>query len=157
MNRSIEFRGIRLDGGGWLISNCIDQCKDGKVYMKHYVDPNGNTTLFMWLEVKPDTIGQYTGLLDRKGVKVFDGDVIKLTSKDGFHSELLTEFKELKGMDTINGICNHFEGIVRIDFQRGLMFENPENGYREPMFSRHIDINSYIQVFEVVSNIHDPK
>jgi hypothetical protein len=86
---------------------------------------------------------------------VFDGDVVRVKTKHGFHADLLNEFKERNGLDTINGIGWNFEGVIRVDLLRGLMFENQENGYQEPMFSRHIEIKNYLPEIEVVSNIHE--
>lgn len=87
------------------------------------------------------------------GMELYDGDVIKVINKHGFNSDLLTEFQKLKGLDTINGIGLHFTGIVRYDPLRGVMFENPENGYREPMFTRNIDMRRLHSKITVVGNI----
>lgn len=32
----------------------------------------------MWYEVIPETVGQYTGVTDMQGVKVFEGDIVPL-------------------------------------------------------------------------------
>ena len=48
----------------------------------------------------------------------------------------------------------HFTGIVRIDLLRGLMFENIENGYQEPMFTRNIYIRQNHSEIEIIGNIY---
>lgn len=74
--REIEYRGIRLDNGEWVFGDII-HCyrKDaGKIFIKT------ETGLY---QVDPATVGQYTGLKDRNGVKIFKGDVVTY-GDDGF-------------------------------------------------------------------------
>ena len=98
---------------------------------------------------------QFIGYLDDNGKEIYNGDILKVQTTHGFHSELLREFEELKKLDTINGLGLHFIGVVEIDLQRGLMFKNPQNGYREPMFSRHMQIKKYHSGIEVIGNIYE--
>lgn len=105
-------------------------------------------------EISEYKLIEYAGLNDKNGKDVYDGDIVKVGCKHGFNSELLNEFKELKGLTTINGIGLHFTGIVRIDLLRGLMFENIENGYQEPMFTRNIYIRQNHSEIEIIGNIY---
>lgn len=100
---------------------------------------------------------QYVGINDKHGKKIFDSDILKVKTKHGFNSQLLEEYAQTNKLDTINGIGNHFVGIVRLDFLRGLMFENPKNGYQEPMFSRYKNLEKLHSGIEVIGNIYQDK
>lgn len=75
MKREIEFRGLRTDGKGWVYGG-YKQIGD-----LIFILAKQGYTLDHSHEVHPESVGQYTGIKDKNGTKIFEGDVVN-DSKD---------------------------------------------------------------------------
>lgn len=75
MNRTILFRGKRLDNGQWIEGNLLLPAHgetEGVAYIKEGLSGHR-------IAVDPDTVSERTGLTDMQGNPVFEGDILKLT------------------------------------------------------------------------------
>lgn len=121
--REILFRGKRVDNGELVVGNSVLFFKDTtKIY--------GELTYWSEIEVIPETVGQYTGLTDKNGKKIFEGDIVKATTGiEGYKSTYHSTIQEVKYNAEMCGIAVFlpFDNSDMVEVEViGNIYDNPE-------------------------------
>lgn len=76
MNRAIKFRGKDINTGEWLYGNLIQRIGRYPGIMFSY-EHNGKIH-YSEQPVDPDTVGQSTGVYDKNGDEIYEGDIVRI-------------------------------------------------------------------------------
>lgn len=107
--REILFRAKRKDNGEWVYGQYVHNKYPLVDHMEHRIFTGLPDGPFMQhYDVDPDTVGEFTGLLDKNGRKIFEDDIV--VDRSYYHSpnHLVEWDYEAAGFIPFIGECGEY-------------------------------------------------
>lgn len=131
--REILFRGKRVDNNEWVYG-FLSKSRGNNHFLSLCIDHEENGVMLSSI-VEPETIGQYTGLSDKSGVKIFEWDIIKSHGNDSY-------------------VIKYGEYIPR-NYCLARYYDKPTIGFYAYDGERCFQLSTNSRCYEVIGNIHD--
>lgn len=123
--REILFRGKDPESGEWYYGYYVkrNDGDGGSLILEDYF-------LESYEIVKPETVGQYTGLTDKNGAKIFDGDILEGDLEDRLDPG--AKWRSIVVWGTFGWMCKDRQTLPMDEFDIlegeviGNIYDNPE-------------------------------
>ncbi len=139
--REIRFRGKSTLDGKWVYGSYK------RFYGYHVSDIHNHICTYDGAniyEVEETTVGQYTGLKDKKGKEIYEGDIIELINEDDYVIRVVCEFGTAKR--------DIYGNLVEIT---GFYFKRLYDGRKTfPIVNNYLGKHD-LELFEVIGNIYE--
>ena len=117
MNRTVLFRGKRVDNGEW-VEGCY--CEGAT---RHCISVG--LPACQHFDIEPETVGEWTGLTDKNVQKIFEDDILKVTTRNSATiCKVVFQDGCFVGMEEDGGECD-FRYLIGVEVI-GNVYDNPD-------------------------------
>ena len=135
--REIKFRGKRIGSGIWIYGDLIHQRIWSESINSFIIrEYDWGFDNYLECEIDANTIGQFTGLYDKNGTEIYEGDIVKV-STDNFREDTIHFIKY--GID---------QDYPAFDIE-------PCLDYAESNSLQYLMVWKDVYTIEIIGNIHD--